>query len=139
MNWKFTGDKPIYAQIIEHIQTSIATGAYPSGEGIPSVRVLALEAGVNPNTMQKALSELEAMGLLLTQRSSGRTVTDDGKLIENLKDNLARVQINGFFAGMKNLGFDEREAIGMLSGYLDEGLGPAKGSGGSDVVKKEVN
>lgn len=88
MAWKLDSDRPIYAQILEIIQMQIISGKYQPGDKIPSVRELAADAGVNPNTMQKALSELERSGLILTQRTSGRTVTDDMELIQKMRDDL---------------------------------------------------
>ena len=76
MAWNLNSDRPIYAQILEVIQLRIIAGQYKSGDKIPSVRELAAEAGVNPNTMQKALSELERSGLVMAQRTSGRIVTE---------------------------------------------------------------
>jgi len=81
---------------------------------MPSVRVLALEAGVNPNTMQKALAELESQGLLFTQRTSGRTVTTDERLIMELKEHIASGYIEQFFEGMQSLGIERSDAAGML-------------------------
>ena len=75
MTWKLDSDRPIYAQLLELIQMRIISGHYPAGSRLPSVRELAAEAGVNPNTMQKAFSELERNGLIWTQRTAGRFVT----------------------------------------------------------------
>ena len=79
MEWRFSNEAPIYQQIMEQIKAMIATGVLTSGDKLPSVRELAVEAGVNPNTMQKALSELEREGLLCSKRTSGRFVTDNPK------------------------------------------------------------
>jgi len=120
MKWKFRGDRPIYAQIIEHLQRGILTGEYPPGSAVPSVRTLALEAEVNPNTMQKALAELETQGLLLTHRTAGRTVTEDKTMIENMKEELARTQVDAFFEGMKSLGIEAGEAIKLIEAAAAE-------------------
>ena len=77
MAWNLDADKPIYAQLVEIIQMQIISGQYRAGDRLPSVRELAAEASVNPNTMQKALAELERNGLIYTQRTSGRMVTED--------------------------------------------------------------
>ena len=114
MNWTFTADRPIYAQLVELIQRGILSGAYPLGSNMPSVRVLALEASVNPNTMQKALAELEAQGLLNTQRTSGRTVTTDERLIMEVKERIAGAYIEQYFAGMQSLGIERGAAAEML-------------------------
>ena len=109
MAWKLDSDRPIYAQILEIIQMQII-----SGNKIPSVRELAADAGVNPNTMQKALSELERSGLILTQRTSGRTVTDDMELIQKMRDEIARGQVQEFINKMKDMGFDKKEILQIL-------------------------
>ncbi|MCL2111429.1 MAG: GntR family transcriptional regulator [Clostridiales bacterium] len=111
MDWIFRKDRPIYAQLIEHLQRGVLTGAYPPGSAVPSVRALALEAEVNPNTMQKALAELEAQGLLRTHRTAGRSVTEDEEMIGGLKENLASAQVEAFFDGMKAIGISEDEAV----------------------------
>ena len=92
MAWNLNSDRPIYAQILEVIQLRIISGRYRPGEKIPSVRDLAAEARVNPNTMQKALSELERNGLVETQRTSGRMVTEDMEMIQETRSKLAREQ-----------------------------------------------
>ena len=115
MKWKFRGDRPIYAQLIEHLQRGILTGEYPPGSAVPSVRTLAIEAEVNPNTMQKALAELETQGLLHTHRTAGRTVTEDKTMIDKLKENLARMQVKSFFEGMKSIGIDATEAAKLIT------------------------
>ena len=114
MKWRLTGDRPIYSQLVEQLERGILTGEFPPGSGIPSVRNLAIEAEVNPNTMQKALAELEAHGLLHTHRTAGRTVTEDKEMIENLKKNLAIAQIDTFFDGMKSIGIDRHEAAQLI-------------------------
>ena len=114
MYWEFTADRPIYAQLVELLQKRILSGIYPSGSSMPSVRALALEAGVNPNTMQRALAELEASGLLSTQRTSGRTVTDDEGLIMRVKERIASDYIEQYFEGMQSLGIEREDATSML-------------------------
>lgn len=133
MKWRFRGDRPIYAQLIEHLQRGVLTGEYPLGSAIPSVRTLAVEAEVNPNTMQKALAELEAQGLLHTHRTAGRTVTEDETMIEKLKENLARTQVDAFFEGMKSIGIDAGEAAKLI-------IAAAKDAGrsGHDEARDEV-
>ena len=97
MTWELKNDRPIYAQLIEQIKLRIISGFYRPGERLPSVRDMAAEAAVNPNTMQRALSELERDGLLYTQRTSGRFITEDTGLIEAAKKALAQEQIDAFF------------------------------------------
>jgi DNA-binding transcriptional regulator YhcF (GntR family) len=115
MKWKLQDDRPIYAQLVEQLERGILTGEYPPGSGIPSVRNLAVEAEVNPNTMQRALAELETRGLLHTHRTTGRTVTEDKKMVENLKRDLALAQIDTFFDGMRSIGIERNEALRLLT------------------------
>ncbi len=89
MSWDLNSDRPIFIQIIEKIQMDIISGQYCPGDKLPSVRELAGEASVNPNTMQKALSELERTGLVYSQRTSGRYITEDAAMIGKLKEQLA--------------------------------------------------
>ena len=102
MAWALDSGRPIYAQIIERVQLDIITGHYKPGEKLPSVRDLASEAAVNPNTMQKALSELEQSGLLYTQRTSGRFITEDKELIQRMKTTLATMQVREFIHKMRH-------------------------------------
>ena len=85
MAWELDSDRPIFIQIVERIQMEIISGKYSPGDKLPSVRDLAAVAAVNPNTMQKALTELERTGLVYSQRTSGRFITEDAKMIEELK------------------------------------------------------
>lgn len=114
MAWNLNSDRPIYAQILEIIQLRIISGIYQSGKRLPSVRELAVEAGVNPNTMQKALSELERSGLVTAVRTSGRVVTEDMEMIRQTKNALAREQVHEFMDRMKRLGFDKEEVVRLL-------------------------
>ncbi len=114
MPWNLNSDRPIFIQIIERIQTDIS-GVYKPGDKLPSVRELAQEASVNPNTMQKALSELERTGLVYSQRTSGRFITEDTAMIENLKSELAKEIIEQFLDRMKKLGIQKEEAISLIS------------------------
>ena len=114
MAWNLNSDRPIYAQILEIIQMRIVSGIYRPGERIPSVRELAAEAGVNPNTMQKALSELERSGLVMAVRTSGRVVTEDMEMIRQTKTALAREQVRDFIDRMKRLGFNKEEVVELL-------------------------
>lgn len=114
MAWNLNSDRPIYAQILERIQMQIIAGVYQPGEKIPSVRELAANAGVNPNTMQKALSELERSGLVITQRTSGRVVTEDLTMIKETRNQLAQEQIKEFIQRMKELGYEKEEIVALL-------------------------
>ena len=114
MAWNLDSDRPIYSQILERIQMQIAAGIYEPGEKIPSVRELAADAGVNPNTMQKALAELERRNLVVTLRTSGRVVTEDLNMIRETKNQFAKEQIDDFLKRMKALGFEREDILIML-------------------------
>lgn len=114
MPWNLDSDRPIFLQIIEKIQMDIVAGVYHPGDKLPSVRELAQAASVNPNTMQKALSELERTGLVYSQRTSGRFITEDRAMIQELKSNLARELITEFLEHMQQLGFENQETIELM-------------------------
>ena len=114
MSYNFDNERPIYVQLVEKIRLDIVSGKLKQGEKIPSVRELALEARVNPNTMQKALVELEEEGLLYTERTNGKYVTDNKKLIEKIKKELAEEKVNNFLEDMKNIGIRSDEIINYL-------------------------
>ena len=114
MAWGFSGDKPIYAQLVDKLQQRIVTGEYPPGSRVASVRELAEEAGGNPNTMQRALSELEAHGLVYTRRTAGRFVTEDAERIAALRAELARQRLTRFLTEMEALGFTRREIAALM-------------------------
>lgn len=114
MTWNLNSDRPIYTQLVEKIKFQIVSGYYKPGDRLPSVRELAAEANVNPNTMQKAFSELERGGLIFTQRTSGRTVTEDDSMIKSIKENLAREQIQILLDKMKELGLTPHEVISLI-------------------------
>jgi GntR family transcriptional regulator len=109
MNWQFSNSAPIYSQLIAQITMGIVSGAFAPGERLPSVRDLATEAGVNPNTMQRALTELERSGLVYSQRTAGRFVTEDQTRINEAKLGLASTQIRNFVAAMLHLGYEKEE------------------------------
>ena len=115
MKWSFSNDVPIYAQLIEQVKAAIVTGEFPPGARLPSVRDMAAEAGVNPNTMQRAMAELERDGLVYSQRTSGRIVTEDMEMIEQAKRQLAQRHINVFMSAMGFLGYIVREMAELLS------------------------
>ena len=113
MGWNFSQGKPIYLQIIGHIQAMILSGEYMPGDKIESVREFASLAGVNPNTMQKALQEMESMGLIITQRTSGRYITEDENKIRELRDQVALSKTQSYISDLEKLGYkiDEIEAF----------------------------
>ena len=114
MDWMIDSSLPIYAQLAEQLRMRIVTGTYSPGARMPAVRELALEAGVNPNTMQRALAELERRGLVFSQRTSGRFVTEDTEMIEQEKRALAEKRIREFLLGMERLGFTGSEIMELL-------------------------
>ena len=114
MPWNLDSDRPIYLQLMERIQHDIISGTYKPGDKLPSVRELAIEASVNPNTMQKALSELERIGLVHSRRTSGRFITEDTSMIDELKSTLAKDKITELLSFMQQLGFQENEILAMI-------------------------
>ena len=120
MPWELDNDRPIYLQLMERIQQDIISGIYKPGDRLPSVRDLAVEAAVNPNTMQKALSELERSGLVYSQRTSGRFITEDTQLLDEMKTSLASELILQFLEKMKQLGFQKEETAALIQKALKE-------------------
>lgn len=120
MPWELDNDRPIYLQLMERIQQDIVSGIYKPGDRLPSVRDLAVEAAVNPNTMQKALSELERSGLVYSQRTSGRFITEDTQLLDEMKTSLASEHILQFLEKMKLLGFQKEETAALIQKALKE-------------------
>ncbi|MCI9278647.1 MAG: GntR family transcriptional regulator [Lachnospiraceae bacterium] len=116
--WNLDSDRPIYVQLVERLQIQIVSGQYAPGQKLPSVRELAAVAAVNPNTMQKAFAELEGSGLVVTQSTSGRMVTEDSDLIRNTRKRMAIQKAEQFFSGMKELGFAKEEAMALLEERL---------------------
>lgn len=120
MQWNIDSERPVYIQLIEQIQAGIISGYYNLGDKLPSVRELAAEAGVNPNTMQRALAELEQTGLVYTNRTSGRYITSDIEIIKKLKKQSAKNIIIEFIEKMKQLGYEEDEILECVTKILEE-------------------
>lgn len=114
MKWEFSNDAPIYAQLVLQIKVGIVSGAFPSGGRLPSVRDMATEARVNPNTMQRALTDLEREGLVYSQRTAGRFVTEDETMIDQVKRGLAEGHIKSFLTAMNRLGYGKTEILSLL-------------------------
>ncbi|MBE6903163.1 MAG: GntR family transcriptional regulator [Ruminococcaceae bacterium] len=112
---EFDNNIPIYIQLVQQLKIDIISGKIKSGERLPSVRDLALQTKVNPNTMQKALTELEDLKLIYTERTNGKFVTEDKALILKYKEEYADELSKKYFANMQNIGFDKEEAIKYLS------------------------
>ncbi len=119
MPWNLDSDRPIFIQILERIRVDIISGKYQPGDKLPSVRELAAEAAVNPNTMQRAFAELERTGLVYSKRTSGRFITEDREMIEELKADLAKEKIQMFLASMAQLGYDKEQTIALMSRVLN--------------------
>ena len=115
MGWNLSGDTPIYLQIIDHIKLDIIAGHYKPGEKLPSVREFAQIAAVNPNTMQKSLSELEDTGLIYSNRTSGKFVTEDEDLIKDVKAELAKGYCDDFVAKLKSIGYTSEDIRTILN------------------------
>lgn len=107
--WQFENDRPIYKQLIEKLEVFIITGLYPPGSKLSSVRDLAMESGVNPNTMQRALQELEEKKLVYSKRTSGRFVTEDVEQIKHAREELAKELVHTFIHDMNELGIPKEE------------------------------
>jgi len=120
MAWDLNSDRPIYAQLVEKIKMQIISGLYHPGDRLPSVRDLAQEANVNPNTMQKAFTELERSGLIITKRTSGRIVTEDTTMIKETQLELAKENIKVFLENMKQLGYTENEIVTLIEEITKE-------------------
>ena len=114
MDFSFDNERPIYIQLVEKLRIAIVCGFYPSGSKLPSVRELALTVKVNPNTMQKALIELENENLIYTERTNGKYVTEDKKLLQKVKKELAKEKVNKYIADMNSIGITFNESIQYL-------------------------
>ena len=123
MKWSFANDLPIYAQLIVQIKVGVVTGAFPPGERLPSVRDLATEAGVNPNTMQRALAQLESEGLVFSQRTAGRFVTEDETRIGEVKRDLAQRHVERFMEAMRSLAISREETLSLLEAEFGKETG----------------
>lgn len=122
MHWSFSPDIPIYIQIIEQLEQMIVSGMLSPGDRLLSVREFAAEAGVNLNTMQKALKELEKKGVVYSQRTLGRFVTDDPMKLSELREEMAQKEITSFLGAMKRLGYTRSEVVALLNENKDAAL-----------------
>lgn len=120
MEWNFQDGLPIWQQLYEILRREIAIGGYGPGSKMPAVRELASQAGVNPNTMQRALSQLESDGLLITNRTAGRTVTEDTEILQKVRKALARHQVQTYLQQMALLGYTAGEAAQLLNQVKEE-------------------
>ena len=131
MEWDIRNDQPIYTQLIQQVTLAILSGTFPCGGRLPPVREMAAEAGVNPNTMQRALTELERDGLVYSQRTSGRYVTEDraaiaearhglAAVIDSAKQELAHQQVGAFLRRMERMGYDREQAAQLVRSWKEE-------------------
>ena len=121
MPWNLDNNRPIYLQLVERIQMDIVSGVYHAGDKLPSVRELAADAAVNPNTMQKAFTELERSGLVYTQRTNGRYITEDQERISRVREELARECNQSYLSNIRRLGYEREQALALAQKIIEEG------------------
>lgn len=119
MAWKFSSDRPVYLQISDRIVKNVLSGEYKAGEQIPSVRQIALEAAVNPNTVQHAFSELENEGLIISKGTLGRFVTDDEQVVEACRNRMAEQLVREFSKNMRELSINKEQAVNMIEEVME--------------------
>jgi DNA-binding transcriptional regulator YhcF (GntR family) len=120
MTWEFDNNKPIYLQLLDILKFKIISGELPAASKLSSVRDMAEEAGVNPNTMQKALAELERENLVYSQRTSGRFVTDDEEKIKLMREEVANIEIKSLSEVLIKLGYEKNELVAVITKSLEE-------------------
>lgn len=120
MEWNLDDSRPIWPQLKEQLLREIIAGRYPMGGSFPTVRDLAEDAGVNRNTMQRAMAELESDGFLITNRTAGRVVTSDEKLVEAMKRKLAEQNVEKFIGEMASIGYSAEDVIEMIQKKEEE-------------------
>ena len=120
MSWQFSNHRPIYVQLIEQIQLKILSGEYEPGVKLPSIRDLSAEAAVNPNTLQRAFSELEQKGLVYTQRTAGRFISEDQERIGILRQQYAKEAVAAFYVQMQSLGYSTGEILSLVTEITEE-------------------
>ena len=120
MSEQFDSSRPIYAQLVERLKARILAGTYPPGGHLDSVRDLAAAAGVNPNTVQRAFQELEKEGLVYSARTSGRFVTEDEKLIDQKRHEIAQSLMKNFVTEMTAIGFSSLEIKTIITDYIEQ-------------------
>lgn len=120
MSWSFSNDKPIFQQLKDIIVLKIIKGEYPPGAKLEGVRELAVNAGVNPNTMQRALSDVEETGIIYTMRGDGRYVTDDTEKINKVRSAYVAEKIDGFLNSVGELGLDKKEILDAIQFEIEK-------------------
>lgn len=119
MEWELKSDRPIYTQLLEELKRRIVSGYYKPGEKLLPVRELAKEAMVNPNTMQKALTELEREELVFAVRTTGRYITENENLIRETRKEFAALHVKNYYDEMAVLGFDREDMISYIQEYKE--------------------
>ena len=120
MNWKFTGERPVYQQIMATIRGAILTGEWCPGQKIPSVRDLAAQAQVNPNTVQRALTELEREGLLVSGGTNGRTVTQEQSVLSAMRDEALQELARECLEKFRVFGLTPEQAANLLLSFAEK-------------------
>lgn len=120
MAWSFCDDKPIFQQIVDTITVRILRGQYKAGDKLPTVRDFAVEAGVNPNTMQRALNIIEETGIIYTRRGDGRYVSENTAVLEEIREQYVKETVNEFLANLLELGLDEDSILNAITQGLNE-------------------
>lgn len=115
MDFKFDGNTPIYLQIVDYIKTQIISKKYLPSQKIPSVRELSFMFSVNPNTIQKALDKLEDLGLIYTESTNGKFVTNNQEIIENIKQSTVDQMIDNFFVNIEKMGLSKNEVLDIIN------------------------
>ena len=118
MSWTFDNKKPIYLQIMEKIKLQIVSHTLEPNQQLPTVRELASEAGVNPNTIQRALSDLEREGFVYSKRTTGRFVTEDKELIAQSRKQLSEEELEHFVSSIIHFGYEKEELPGVVGDYI---------------------
>ena len=121
MAWSFDADRPIFQQIADILTARILAGQYAPGEKLPAVRELALEAGVNPNTMQRALADVEAQGLVFTRRGDGRYVSKEEQAVQKARQQSAARYMDEMIAALTALGIAPGDIPGLVEAHLKQG------------------
>ncbi len=114
MAWSFSTDRPVYIQIADRIKKSVLSGEYEAGQQIPTVRQLALEAAVNPNTVQHAFTELENEGIIIAKGTLGRFVTEDEQVVQAVREQMARNLAKTFVQEMGQLSISPEQALELI-------------------------
>lgn len=120
MPWELNNDRPLYIQLIEYIKRMILSGEYKPGDTFPTVRELAMQANVNPNTMQRALTEVERQGLLITERTTGRHITSDVELLQSMRQEIAFDKLGELKTELNQLGFKKEEQLPFINSNWDK-------------------